>query len=98
MTPAPRGSVIVLLLTLTINMIGIGLLVPVLPKLIEELAPDLGAAAVAYGVIVALYSLMQFFFGPLLGALSDRFGRRPIILFTLGGLGLHFLLMGLAPT
>lgn len=98
MTPAPRGSVVVLLLTLTINMIGIGLLMPVLPKLIDELAPDLGAAAAAYGVIVALYSLTQFFFGPLLGALSDRFGRRPVILFTLGGLGLHFLLMGLAPT
>lgn len=93
-----RTSVAVLLVTLTINMIGVGLLMPVLPKLIEELAGDISSGSISYGVIVALYAAMQFIFGPLLGALSDRFGRRPIILFALAGLGVHYLLLGLAPT
>ncbi|MGD9739372.1 MAG: TCR/Tet family MFS transporter [Bauldia sp.] len=96
--PASRASIVVLLVTLTINMIGIGLLMPVLPKLIDELSPNLSSAAASYGVILALYALMQFVFSPLLGALSDRFGRRPVILFSLAGLGVHYLLMGLAPT
>lgn len=98
MTPASRARVPVLLVTLTINVIGIGLLMPVLPQLIEELAGDISSASVSYGLIIALYAAMQFLFGPLLGALSDRFGRRPIILFALAGLGVHYLLLGLAPT
>lgn len=99
MTEAPkRASIVVLLITLTVNMIGIGLLMPVLPKLIEEMSGDVSSAALTYGFILSLYALMQFFFGPLLGALSDRFGRRPIILFSLAGLGVHYLLMGIAPT
>lgn len=98
MKPAPRASIAVLLLTLTINMIGVGLLMPVLPQLIEELAGNISSGSISYGLILGLYAGMQFIFGPLLGALSDRFGRRPIILFALGGLGIHYLLLGLAPT
>jgi DHA1 family tetracycline resistance protein-like MFS transporter len=98
MTPAPRASVPVLLVTLTINIIGIGLLMPVLPQLIEELAGDISSGSISYGLIVSLYAAMQFLFGPLLGALSDRFGRRPVILFALAGLGIHYLLLGIAPT
>ena len=98
MTPVSRASVPVLLVTLTINIIGIGLLMPVLPQLIEELAGDISSASVSYGLIIAAYAAMQFLFGPLLGALSDRFGRRPIILVALAGLGIHYLLLGIAPT
>ena len=98
MKSASRTSIAILLTTLTINMIGVGLLMPVLPQLIEELAGDISSAAVSFGLIVSLYAAMQFVFGPLLGALSDRFGRRPIILFALAGLGFHYLLMGIAPT
>jgi DHA1 family tetracycline resistance protein-like MFS transporter len=98
MTPASRARVPVLLVTLTINVIGIGLLMPVLPQLIEELAGDISSAAFSYGLILSLYAAMQFIFGPLLGALSDRFGRRPIILLALVGLGVHYLVLGLAPT
>lgn len=98
MKPASRASIAVLLATLMVNMIGIGLLMPVLPKLIEDLAGDIASAAIVYGLIVALYAAMQFVFGPLLGALSDRFGRRPIILFSLAGLCIHYLLLAIAPT
>ncbi len=98
MKPASRASIVVLLITLTVNMIGVGLLMPVLPQLIDDIAGDIAAASIAYGLIVALYSGMQFLFGPLLGALSDRFGRRPIILFSLSGLCLHYLLLAVAPT
>lgn len=98
MTSAPRARLSVLLGTLMVNMIGIGLLMPVLPQLVEELSGDISGASFAYGGIVALYSLMQFLFGPLLGALSDRFGRRPVILVSLAGLGLHYLLMAVAPS
>ena len=69
----------VLLVTLTINMIGIGLLMPVLPRLIEDFVGDISSASINYGLIIALYAAMQFVFGPLLGALSDRFGRRPVV-------------------
>ena len=79
-------------------MIGIGLLMPVLPQLIEELAGSISSGSAAYGVILGLYAAMQFVFGPMLGALSDRFGRRPVILFSLGGLGIHYVLLGLAPS
>jgi DHA1 family tetracycline resistance protein-like MFS transporter len=98
MTLAPRARVPVLLVTLTINIIGIGLLMPVLPQLIEELAGDISSGSISYGLIISLYATTQFLFSPLLGALSDRFGRRPIILFALAGLGIHYLLLGIAPT
>ena len=71
---------------------------PVLPQLIEELSGDISSAAVSYGLIVSVYAAMQFIFGPLLGALSDRFGRRPVILFSLVGLAIHYVLLGLAPS
>ncbi len=98
MKPAPRARIAVLLTTLMINMIGVGLLMPVLPQLIEELSGDISSAAVSYGLIVSVYAAMQFIFGPLLGALSDRFGRRPVILFSLVGLAIHYVLLGLAPS
>ncbi|MCW5696763.1 MAG: TCR/Tet family MFS transporter [Bauldia sp.] len=96
--PSQQRTILVLLATLTVNMIGIGLLMPVLPDLVEDLAGDISSGSIAYGWIVAAYALMQFFFSPLLGALSDRFGRRPILLFSLAGLGIHYLLMAVAPT
>lgn len=98
MKPASRASIVVLLVTLMINMIGVGLLMPVLPQLIEDLAGSIASGSAVYGLILALYAAMQFVFGPLLGALSDRYGRRPVILFSLAGLGIHYLLLGLAPT
>jgi len=80
----PRLAIVVSVVI--INVLGIGLILPVLPVLIRELSDgDLPSASSVYGWIIALYALMQFLCGPMLGALSDRFGRRPVILFTLAG-------------
>jgi DHA1 family tetracycline resistance protein-like MFS transporter len=85
--------------TLVINVFGIGIMLPVIPMLVRELnGGDIGSAAAIYGWLIALYSLMQFLFGPAMGALSDRFGRRPILLFSLLGLGADYLLLAVAPS
>jgi len=80
-------------------MLGIGLAWPILPKLVEELTGgSVSHAATLYGLLVSGYALMQFIFGPVMGALSDRFGRRPILLIALAGLGLDYIILALAPT
>src|SRR5262245_54680232 len=80
-----------------IDIVGIGLIVPILPKLVESFkGGDLTAASKTYGLLAALYSLMQFLFAPLLGSLSDRFGRRPVILTSLFGTGLDYFLLAFA--
>ena len=87
-----------ILVTVTLDILGIGLIVPILPKLIEEFSGgDLRAASYASGWLGALYALMQFVFAPLLGCLSDRIGRRPVILVSQFGLALDYLLLALAP-
>ncbi len=85
--------------TVFLDVLGIGLIIPVLPKLVESFqAGDVSAASHTVGVLAALYSLMQFVFAPVLGNLSDRFGRRPVILGSLFGAGLDYLLLAWAPT
>jgi len=85
--------------TLVLDILGIGLIIPILPKLIEELSGgQVASAAHTYGWLAALYSLMQFLCAPLLGSLSDRFGRRTVILGSLFGSGLDYLLLAFAPT
>src|SRR6185295_13436232 len=85
-------------ITLVLDIIGIGIIVPILPKLVQQFQQDdVAAAAHTYGTLAALYSLMQFVCAPLLGSLSDRFGRRRVILVSLFGSGLDYFLLALAP-
>jgi DHA1 family tetracycline resistance protein-like MFS transporter len=75
------------------------MIVPVLPKLVETfLGGDTAKAARMYGIFGTVWALMQFVFAPVLGTMSDRFGRRPIVLLSNFGLGLDYILMALAPT
>jgi len=80
-------------------MLALGMIIPVLPKLIEEFqGGDTASAARMIGVFGTLWASAQFLAGPVLGALSDRFGRRPVILISNFGLGLDYIVMALAPT
>ena len=98
MTARPT-SLIFIVITLVLDMLGIGLVLPILPKLIENVTGgDIVAAAHVLGLLTALYSIMQFVCGPLAGSLSDRFGRRPVLLISLGGLGVTHLLSAVAPS
>ncbi len=85
-------------ITVLLDMLALGVIIPILPKLIERfVAGDTAYAAQIYGLFTTVWSLMQFLFSPLLGALSDRFGRRPVVLLSNLGLGLDYILMAWAP-
>ncbi|MCW1430672.1 TCR/Tet family MFS transporter [Novosphingobium sp. JCM 18896] len=81
-----------------LDMMAMGIVMPVLPGLIEDLTGSLAAAGIWTGVIGSLWALMQFVCAPIIGGLSDRFGRRPVILISTAGLTLDWVLMALAPT
>lgn len=85
--------------TLCLDILGIGLVAPILPKLIEQFTGgNVSSASSTLGWLVALFALMQFVFAPAIGSLSDRFGRRPVILVSLFGSGLDYLLLAFAPS
>jgi DHA1 family tetracycline resistance protein-like MFS transporter len=98
-TAAPRrpAALAFILLTVLLDVMGIGLIIPVFPLLITDLAGSLTLGAQLVGVFTAVYALMQFVFAPVLGALSDRSGRRPVLLVSLVGMGLDYLLLFFAP-
>lgn len=92
-----RLPVLFILITVVIDAIGIGLILPVMPGLIRETTGgSLAQAAVWGGVLSTAFALMQFLFGPLLGALSDRFGRRPVLLISLLVMAADYVVMALA--
>lgn len=85
--------------TVALDMLALGVMIPVLPKLIIEFeGGDIAAAARMTGIFGFAWALMQFFFSPVLGTLSDKVGRRPIILLSNLGLGLDYVLMAIAPS
>jgi DHA1 family tetracycline resistance protein-like MFS transporter len=87
-----------ILITVLLDMLGFGLIVPVLPNLVTTMqGGSISQASATYGWFVATYALMQFVFSPILGNLSDAIGRRPVILVSLFGAGLDYLLMAFAP-
>ena len=93
-----RAALAFIFITIVLDILALGLIIPVLPRLIEGfLGGDTAGAAKVYGVFGTVWALMQFFAMPIAGALSDRFGRRPVVLASNFGLGLDYLLMALAP-
>lgn len=94
-----RAAFIFIFITVALDMMAVGIIAPVLPKLIIEFrGGDVASAAWYVGLFGTIWAAMQFLFLPLIGAASDRFGRRPVILLSNLGLGLDYLLMAVAPT
>lgn len=102
-SPAPSGgprraALGFIFVTIALDALAMGIVVPVLPRLVEGfVGGDTARAAAMYGVFGTAWALMQFVFSPVQGALSDRFGRRPVILASNFGLGADYILMALAP-
>ncbi len=98
-SPVRGGAVAFIFITLLLDMFALGLIMPILPKLVESfVANDTASAARIFGLFGTVWALMQFFFSPILGGLSDRFGRRPVVLLSNFGLALDYVLMALAPS
>lgn len=94
-----RGSLLFVFAVVLIDMLGFGIIMPVLPALIVELTGDsIAQAAIDAGWLAFVYAAMQFLFGPIVGNLSDRFGRRPVLLACLLAYAVNYAIMGLAPT
>ena len=97
--PARGAAVAFIFVTILLDMLALGLIMPILPKLVESFVDNNTAqAARIFGVFGTAWALMQFVFSPILGSLSDRFGRRPVVLLSNFGLGLDYVLMALAPS
>lgn len=99
-SPKPGGSAFIFILVMVaLDMIAFGVIAPVLPDLIRQFeGGDFGRASDLTGYLLLVWNAMQFVFSPILGAWSDRFGRRPIILLSCFGLGVDYIVMALAPT
>jgi DHA1 family tetracycline resistance protein-like MFS transporter len=96
---ASRFALIFIFLTMLIDTIGLGIIIPVSPGLISQLTHQgLSGAARWGGWLFFSYALMQFLCAPLIGNLSDRFGRRPVLILSLAMLGVDYLITGLSPT
>jgi DHA1 family tetracycline resistance protein-like MFS transporter len=94
-----RLPITFIFITVVIDAMGIGLILPVMPDLIRDLeGGDIGEAAVWGGILATAFAVMQFLFGPLLGNLSDRFGRRPVLLTALAVMAIDYLVMAVAGT
>jgi MFS transporter, DHA1 family, tetracycline resistance protein len=94
-----KAAVLFIFATALMDVISLGIMIPVLPNLVKQFAGGDTALAAQYTLAFSVtWGLMQFFFGPTLGMLSDRFGRRPVLLISIFGLGADYLFMALAPT
>ncbi len=98
--PAPRNAAVAFIfVTILLDMMALGVVIPVLPKLIESFVDnDTASAARIFGLFGTAWALMQFLFSPVLGGLSDRFGRRPVVLLSNFGLAADYVLMAVAPS
>jgi DHA1 family tetracycline resistance protein-like MFS transporter len=97
-TARRQAAIVFIFATVFLDMLAIGIVIPVLPKLVLDFVGDTAQAAKIFGIFGTGWALMQFLFSPFQGALSDRFGRRPVIVISNFGVGLDYMLMALAPT
>jgi MFS transporter, DHA1 family, tetracycline resistance protein len=101
-TPNPRhgrAAFAFIFVTVLLDMVALGVIIPVLPKLIIQFEHgEISKAATQTGIFAFVWAAMQFIFAPVMGALSDRFGRRPVVLLSNFGLGFDYILMAVAPT
>jgi DHA1 family tetracycline resistance protein-like MFS transporter len=96
--PVAAGNLNFVLICVFIDMLGIGLIVPVLPVLVGEFTGTRENQAYWYGMMSAVFGLMQFLFMPMLGAISDRIGRRPVLLYSMAGMAINFFTTAGRPT
>lgn len=92
-----KAAIAFILVTAALDIVAMGIVIPVLPALIEEFAGPDAQAGTINGALVALWALMQFFCSPIIGSLSDRYGRRPVILLSALGLAVDYVLIAVAP-
>ncbi len=93
-----NASMVFIFITILLDVIGVGLIIPVLPKLITTFCNGSKTEAAIYvGILGGVYALMQFLFAPVIGALSDQYGRRPVLLLSMFVFGLDYILLGFAP-
>jgi MFS transporter, DHA1 family, tetracycline resistance protein len=98
-SPVRGAAVIFIFVTILLDTLALGMIIPILPKLVASFVDnDTASAARIFGLFGTAWALMQFFFSPVLGGLSDRFGRRPVVLLSNFGLALDYVLMALAPS
>lgn len=95
--PASRATIAFILVTAVLDVMAMGIVIPVLPTLIEQFAGSTARAGWINGIFVALWAAMQFLASPIIGAWSDQVGRRPVILISTAGLAADYVLMALAP-
>ncbi len=94
-----QAAIPFIFVTVMLDMVALGLIAPVLPNLILGFVNnDMARTAIWNGIFLTVFAAMQFFFSPVIGVLSDRFGRRPVLLLSTLGLGLDYVVMALAPT
>ena len=99
MSTQRRAALSFVFVTVLLDMLAFGIIIPILPKLIKDfLHGDIALSTKYLALFVTAFAVMQFFFAPIIGMLSDRFGRRPVILLSNFGLGLDYIVMALAPT
>jgi DHA1 family tetracycline resistance protein-like MFS transporter len=94
-----NSGLLFIMITVLVDVIGIGLIIPIMPALYHELTGGSVSESSTYSAyLVFVYSLMQFIFSPIIGGLSDKYGRRPVLLFSLFGFGANYVFMAMAPT
>lgn len=100
MLQSRKPSMILILITLFIDTLGFGIIIPVIPALLKEMTNGGSTPQAAFigGFLIATYAIMQFFCGPIFGGLSDRYGRRPILLASLFGFGVDYVITAFAPS